>query len=156
MLKNQVNADELPCSDDSDAAVGNEPDIGVAAQPTTATHGVRQRVIYIEQEAPPKPATGAPCNGCGVCCLTEPCPVGALVSRKRSGVCSALRWDPAQRQYRCGALVEPAQVLAMALPRWMAGFAGRAAPWLARLGPRWIAAGKGCDCTLEVDRQSAL
>jgi hypothetical protein len=49
-------------------------------------------VIRIEPLAPVKPATGSPCNGCGVCCLAEPCPLGMLVSRRRHGRCSALRW----------------------------------------------------------------
>jgi len=40
-----------------------------------------REVILIHPEAPAKPPLGAPCNGCGVCCLAEPCPVGVLVSR---------------------------------------------------------------------------
>lgn len=102
--------------------------------------------IHIESEAPHKPAVGAPCNGCGVCCLMEPCPLGVLLSGRRSGTCSALRWQPSGRQYRCGALTEAPDVLRERLP----GFAQFALPslvWLlARLGKRWIAAGVGCDC----------
>lgn len=122
------------------------------------------RLIHVQHGAPAKPAPGQPCNGCGVCCLYEPCPLGRLLSRRRRGACAALHWDAALAQYRCGALDRPAQVLHAALPaggRW-------AAPWLAaglrRLARRWIAAGQGCDCTLAVappasvpqsDRQSA-
>lgn len=87
------------------------------------------RVIEIHPDAPPKPALGAPCNGCGVCCLAEPCPLGVLISRRRHGACSALQWDGAR--YACGALT--------AQPRGLRG-------WLVR---RWIAAGAGCDCSLE-------
>ncbi|WP_290877489.1 hypothetical protein, partial [Aquabacterium sp.] len=62
------------------------------------------RVIHIHPEAPPKPPEGQPCNGCGVCCLAEPCPVGVLVSRRLTGACKALRWSDAGRRYSCGLL----------------------------------------------------
>jgi hypothetical protein len=51
------------------------------------------RIIKIHPDAPPKPAVGAPCNGCGVCCLAEPCPLGVILSRRLKGACVALRWD---------------------------------------------------------------
>jgi hypothetical protein len=102
-------------------------------------------VIHIHPEAPPKPAWGAPCNGCGVCCLLEPCPLGVVLSGRRTGACGALRWDPAQARYRCGALTDASGVLA---PRWR----WLAAP-LRRWAGRWIAAGAGCDAALEVQRQ---
>jgi hypothetical protein len=88
------------------------------------------RVIAIHPAAPPKPALGAPCNGCGVCCLAEPCPVGSVVSLKRLGACDALRWDDAQARYHCG----------------LAGH--RVVGALVR---RFIAAGVGCDCDMEVE-----
>lgn len=108
------------------------------------------QVIHIEPQAPTKPAWGQPCNGCGVCCLARPCPLGMLLSRRRHGACAALRWQAPM--YRCGALTEPDAVLAQALPaalRWLR------APlqWLLRqLARRWIAAGWGCDCSLELER----
>lgn len=96
----------------------------------------QQQVIHIHRQAPVKPAMGAACNGCGLCCLAEPCPLGVLLSRSRSGPCKALQWVEAEHQYRCGAL--------------------DAAPWppileglRSRLVRRWIAAGAGCDCDLE-------
>lgn len=89
------------------------------------------RVIAIHAAAPAKPALGAACNGCGVCCLSEPCPLGMLLSRRRTGPCSALRWAEAARRYECGAV------------------AGRRGPW-AVLARRWIAAGRGCDSDAEV------
>jgi len=64
-----------------------------------------------------------------------------VISRKRSGACDALRWDAAQALYRCGALSDPDGVLG-ARWRW-------AAPLLRRLARRWIAAGVGCDASLE-------
>jgi hypothetical protein len=96
------------------------------------------RVVMIRTEAPPKPAAGEPCNGCGVCCLFEPCPLGAVLSRRRRGPCSALQWDAAASRYRCGALAEPGRHL-----RWLP------ASWARRLVRRWIAAGTGCDAELE-------
>ena len=90
------------------------------------------RVIRIEAAAPPKPAVGAACNGCGVCCLAEPCPLGMVWSRRRHGACAALDWDAAGGHYRCGLLLR-----------------AQARPLLARLVRRWIGAGQGCDCAWE-------
>jgi hypothetical protein len=104
------------------------------------------QVIHIHADAPPKPALGAPCNGCGVCCLAEPCPLGQVISRKRTGACDALRWDAAEALYRCGALSDAEGVLGR---RWT-----WLAPLLRRLARRWIAAGVGCDSTLEATRPS--
>lgn len=92
------------------------------------------QIIRIHADAPLKPALGAACNGCGVCCLAEPCPAGVLVSMKRSGACRALRWDDAGRRYRCGLMQDAA---------------GRRTPW-ARLARRLIASGAGCDSDAEV------
>lgn len=104
-----------------------------------------EQVIHIHPEAPAQPAEGAPCNGCGVCCLAEPCPLGQVISRKRHGACTALRWDDALRLYRCGALSDTEDVLG---PRWAS-----AAPLLRRLARRWIAAGIGCDASLKSQRR---
>jgi len=111
------------------------------------------QTILIHVEAPPKPVPGAPCNGCGVCCLAEPCPLGVVLSGRRHGACKALRWNEASAIYRCGAISEPADVLKQALPKPLCGLAAAAvsvvAPVLGRLARRWIAAGVGCDSTLE-------
>lgn len=100
------------------------------------------RLIEIHVAAPPKPAWGQPCNGCGLCCLAEPCPLGMLVSRRRRGACRALRWSEGEGCYRCGLLAAPRRFLPWGL-RW-------AAPVLGRLARRWIAAGIGCDATIEL------
>ncbi len=113
------------------------------------------RVVWIQPEAPPKPAVGAPCNGCGLCCLAEPCPVGVLVTRRTTGACQALQWSATAARYECGMLTHPTHHLG--LPRWL-GFLGleRMSPKspLNRLLRRWsarmIAAGIGCDAALDV------
>lgn len=89
------------------------------------------RRIHIHADAPAKPALGAPCNGCGVCCLAEPCPLGMLASLRTRGACRVVRWDGTR--YRCG-LVDERR------------------PWLNRLVRRWIGAGRGCDSSAEVLR----
>ena len=100
-------------------------------KPQRAVH----QVIHIHPEAPPKPPEGQPCNGCGVCCLAEPCPVGMLVSRRRHGACKALTWVNPESRYRCGLLT----------PRHT-GWRG----WLQRWAARMISAGSGCDAALDV------
>ena len=101
--------------------------------------------IETHPDAPPKPAHGAPCNGCGLCCLVEPCPLGMLVSRKRAGACEALRWSEQESRYRCGMVSDAADVMG---PRW-----GWAAPIVQRLARRWISAGSGCDAQLEASHE---
>ncbi|GEM_PF-305775 len=87
--------------------------------------------------APRQPAPGEPCNGCGLCCLAEPCPAGMIVSRKRRGPCAVLRWDEEAQRYWCGLLSDPARGTGLRRP-W-------ALRWLKALARRWIAAGTGCD-----------
>lgn len=98
-----------------------------------------RRIILLHPMAPPKPAVGQACNGCGVCCMAEPCPVGMVLSLRRRGACRRLRWDDAAQRYRCGLL----QALA---PGARAGWLSRTG---ARLTARWIAAGQGCDAEYE-------
>jgi len=114
------------------------------------------RILWIEPQAPPKPAPGRPCNGCGVCCLYEPCPLSLLLrGRQAAGGCRWLRWQAAQRQYRCGVVVEPQALLQTLWPAWAQGAARGLAPLLGRLARRWIAAGRGCDCALQVQGATA-
>ena len=98
------------------------------------------QVIHLHALSPPKPAIGTPCNGCGVCCASEPCPVGMVLSRRRHGSCVALRWEQDDMRYRCAAVSAPASVMPPGT-RWLA-------PVFARLARRWIAAGSGCDAML--------
>jgi hypothetical protein len=104
----------------------------------------RHHIIELHPEAPAKPAEGAACNGCGVCCAWRPCPLGIMSTRSLRGPCAALQWHDAGRHYRCGW---------MAAPDSQAGAFARAwARWRARLARRWIAAGAGCDSSLETVR----
>ena len=96
--------------------------------------------IWLQPLEPDKPAVGAPCNGCGLCCLAEPCPLGVLVSRRRTGACVALQWSDAEQRYLCGMVADPG------------GVTGWSHPWAVRalsaLAHRWIASGTGCDADL--------
>lgn len=107
--------------------------------------------IQSEPGAPIKPVWGAPCNGCGVCCLVEPCPLGVVLSGRRSGSCSALRWRAEEQRYTCGAITDAQAVLAAS---WIP-LAGVASALLARWLPiwalRWVSAGTGCDCDLDAN-----
>jgi hypothetical protein len=98
-------------------------------------------VLHLHEGAPAKPAWAAPCNGCGVCCAYAPCPVGVLVSKRRTGACAALQWVDGESRYRCGVLIDPAR------------YTGLRAHWAQaltrRLAGRMISAGSGCDCSLE-------
>ncbi len=97
------------------------------------------QVILLHPEAPPKPAEGQACNGCGVCCAAAPCPVGQLLSRRRHGACVALQWQADDQRYRCGVVAEPRRWLP-----WLPATWGRA------LALRWIAAAQGCDSDYKV------
>jgi hypothetical protein len=110
------------------------------------------RYIAIHPQAPPQPAWGEPCNGCGVCCLSEPCPVGILLSRKRRGACVALVWDGADRRYRCGMLAAPARrEPGTAGAARMLSISAALRRLRARWMRRWIAAGIGCDCDIRAE-----
>ena len=112
---------------------------------------MHERVILLRGDAPRKPAHGAACNGCGLCCAAQPCPLGMLLSRRRSGACLALRWP--QDRYRCGVLVDARGVLSQALPGLVRWLEPVLASLLRRVGARWIAAGTGCDSSLQVDSE---
>lgn len=107
-------------------------------------------VILLHVEAPAKPRAGEACNGCGVCCNWQPCPLGMLVSRRRQGACVALVWEADAALYRCGMISAPADQL----PRLLRPLAPVLTPLLARLARRWIASGIGCDSNLETEAEA--
>ena len=111
--------------------------------PPTAEPSSAPIVIHLHRDAPAKPAPGAACNGCGVCCALETCPAARLLFRQAAGPCPALAWSTDERRYRCGLLTAPGHYL-----RWLPGFTQAPAR---RLFQRWIAAGIGCDCSAEVE-----
>lgn len=112
------------------------------------------QIIYIEPLAPAKPAIGAPCNGCGICCVYEPCPLGILLSRSRTGTCAALRWSAQNQIYRCGAISNSNEVARNALPYLLRWATPLLTYVLQKIARRWIAAGIGCDFTLEIDHDA--
>lgn len=114
------------------------------------------QTIRIHPQATAKPPVGAACNGCGVCCLAEPCPLGMALSGRRAGACRALRWDDSLVMYRCGAVVDARWALRQALPHALQWLERPLAPVLQALAARWIAAGSGCDSSLEVAAERGL
>ena len=99
------------------------------------------KIVMLRVEAPDKAGTGQPCNGCGVCCVSEPCPVGVLFTGRTRGACRALDFSDERGRYLCGLVSDPASRLPRVL-RW-------SAPWISRLARRFIAAGRGCDSDVE-------
>ena len=97
--------------------------------------------LETEADAPSKPRLGAPCNGWGVCCLAEPCPLGVLVTGRRTGRCAALEWVVSESRYRCGLVRAPERHVPLG------------AAIVRALAPRWIAAGRGCDSDVEIDER---
>ena len=97
-----------------------------------------QRVVMIHPDAPGYPGFGRSCNGCGLCCLAAPCPMGMLVTGKRKGPCDALVWSMSASEYRCGLILKPRDFVPV-LPERL----------VRALVHRWIAAGAGCDAHLE-------
>jgi hypothetical protein len=100
------------------------------------------QIIVIHSTAPDKPAWGSTCNGCGVCCLAEPCPAGRVFTLRWRGACRLLTWDSSERRYRCGLMA--AGSIRAVRPAWLAR-------WIERRARRWIAAGSGCDSDALVD-----
>jgi hypothetical protein len=64
-----------------------------------------------------------------------------------------LRWDEGGGRYVCGAVTMTNEVLRAAMPG-PGGSLLRVSmlPLLRLMAKRWIAAGRGCDCSLEVGR----
>lgn len=89
---------------------------------------------------PRKPPYGSPCNGCGLCCEAQLCPLGAHVFHMREGPCPALRYVDAASV--CGLVAEPSRYA-----RFLAAKHG--ATTLREAALICIGAGHGCDALLE-------
>jgi hypothetical protein len=95
------------------------------------------QTIELHRDAPTKPALGERCNGCGVCCAAEPCPIAWVFLWQRKGSCRALEWHSESTRYVCGMVTNPTRHV-----RWLPTKLD--AP-LARFCANRIAAGIGCD-----------
>lgn len=93
------------------------------------------KTILIHKNAPTKPAVGMPCNGCGICCHSELCPLAILRFRRKKGRCPVLQWDSTQQLYRCGWLQrQPKSLFSRLVYYWI---------------HRHIGANQGCDAWVE-------
>lgn len=101
------------------------------------------RTVELHPLSPDKPAHGAPCNGCGVCCAVGPCPVAHVFLFQARGKCRALVWQDEPGLYVCGMVVCPERYMPL-LPQALRATAGR-------FFASRIAAGAGCDFAAEVD-----
>lgn len=84
--------------------------------------------------APEKPAEGAPCNGCGLCCAAEPCLIAQDFLGATEGPCPAMVF--AESRFWCGLVVKPSDYLDV--PEFANGVIGD------RIGNA-LGVGKGCD-----------
>jgi hypothetical protein len=100
------------------------------------------QIIELHPLAPPKPEYGASCNGCGVCCAVEPCPVAYLFLFQFKGRCRALLWQNDTSRYLCGMVVCPDEYVRL-IPQRLRGVMGR-------FFSSRIAAEYGCDLSAEV------
>jgi len=95
------------------------------------------QIIHIHAEAPSKPSIGTPCNGCGVCCAAEPCPVSLALLWPHSTPCKALVWVENDKRYLCGMVSEPSHFI-----QWLPKLLDKK---MGQLFKRWIAADTLCD-----------
>jgi hypothetical protein len=100
------------------------------------------QAIELHRDAPPKPKLGHPCNGCGLCCAAETCPVGRVIFLRKAGPCPALVWDQSSSRYWCGMVSAPDRYLTWLPKSW----AKSASPLFAR----WISADMACDSNAEL------
>lgn len=103
------------------------------------------QTITIHRDAPTKPVPGEACNGCGICCTADPCPVARLFLWQWRGACRALIWEDSASRYHCGMLTDPARH-SRVIPAACNGLAKR-------FFAKRIAAGAGCDSVVDVDTQ---
>ena|ERR1035437_4076773 len=100
------------------------------------------QIIELHPLAPRKPDYAARCNGCGVCCAAEPCPVAYLFLFQFKGRCRALLWQNDTGRYVCGMVIGPDQYVSV-IPK-------RLRERMGRFFASRIAADCGCDFAAEV------
>jgi len=103
---------------------------------------MQTQTIELHPLAPPKPDLGARCNGCGICCAAEPCPVAYIFLFQFKGRCRALLWQNEELRYVCGMVVSPDQYVPF-LPK-------RSRALMGRFFASRIAADYGCDLAADV------
>ncbi|MBI3795005.1 MAG: hypothetical protein HY280_09805 [Nitrospinae bacterium] len=104
--------------------------------------GEKFQKVELHRLAPAKPERGAPCNGCGVCCAVETCPVARVFLFQFKGKCRALTWREEPPRYVCGMAVRPDSHV------WI--IPGRLREMFGKFFASRISAGTACDCTAEV------
>lgn len=95
------------------------------------------------QYAPPKAAHGAPCNGCGQCCIAQLCPLAVQLFGDQRGPCPAL--EPLMFGYTCGLIAHPETYAPQTVLQHGQSTVSAAAA-------RLLGAGAGCDAWQEGER----
>jgi hypothetical protein len=108
-------------------------------------HKTHKQIIELHPLAPFKPDFGLTCNGCGVCCAAEPCPVAYLFLFQFKGRCKALLWQNEMKRYVCGMVVCPHHYVKWIPQRYRERVGGFMATR--------ISAGSGCDFAAEIVEQ---
>jgi hypothetical protein len=101
------------------------------------------QIIHIKAEAPIKPPIGEACNGCGVCCIAEPCPVSLVFLWPHQAPCKALVWSKENQRYFCGMVLQPSNYIA-----WLPT---RLDNMFSKMVKRWIAANSHCDADVSLE-----
>jgi len=83
-----------------------------AYAPGTAKYFARRQRMATAGDGAPvlaQPERGAPCNGCGMCCVVKPCWIGRMLFEVEEGECPALQWT--SEGSSCGLMANPAQFM---------------------------------------------
>ena len=89
------------------------------------------------QTTPEKPAYGSPCNGCGMCCIAEQCPISQMLFGEHD-LCPAL--TRMGNVYACGLLCDTA--------RYAVPVSDKVDSALRAAIAYLLGAGRGCDARL--------
>lgn len=116
--------------------------VGQSTYKSSRMKRVTEQVIMLHTRAPTKPEQGKPCNGCGACCASEPCPVSLALLKQHQAPCVALEWHEQDKRYYCGMVTAPSHYL-----KWLPRRANRLA---SKAFKRWIAANQACDFGAEI------